>query len=96
MLMAGWNLKKKLASGVSNPVIDTLYDVAINRGAWGGKILGAGGGGCLMLLAPVESRDDIVEALTKAAAGEGLIGAREIPVALVQSGVETLVNSTGR
>ena len=56
MLLEGWMMKKQLASGVSNPAIDRLYEIAISRGAWGGKMLGAGGAGCLMMLAPVNKR----------------------------------------
>jgi D-glycero-alpha-D-manno-heptose-7-phosphate kinase len=95
MLLEGWVLKKQLASSVSNPTIDRLYDVAMHRGAWGGKILGAGGGGCLMMLAPVEARAAVVEALKKSAVTEGLIGTGEIPVGFVQTGAEVLFNSHG-
>jgi D-glycero-alpha-D-manno-heptose-7-phosphate kinase len=95
MLLEGWVLKKQLASSVSNPTIDRLYDVAMHRGAWGGKILGAGGGGCLMMLAPVEARAAVVEALKKSAVTEGLIGTGEISVGFVQTGTEVLFNSHG-
>lgn len=50
----GWLLKKQLASGISNERIDELYWRARQHGAIGGKILGAGGGGFLLLYAPVE------------------------------------------
>jgi D-glycero-alpha-D-manno-heptose-7-phosphate kinase len=93
MLLEGWTLKKQLASTISNSGIDTLYEVAMSQGAWGGKILGAGGGGCLMMLAPVERRAGIVEALQKAAVTAGFEGAGEIPVSLVQTGAEVLFNS---
>lgn len=89
----GWMLKKQLASTVSNPAIDRLYDVAMNEGAWGGKILGAGGGGCLMMLAPLEARADVVVALKRAALAGGFDGAGEIPVTFVQTGAEVLFNS---
>jgi len=93
MLLEGWTTKKQLASAISNSGIDTLYEVAMSQGAWGGKILGAGGGGCLMMLAPVERRAGIVGALQKAAIIEGFEGAGEIPVSFVQTGVEVLFNS---
>src|SRR5208283_3607236 len=93
MLLEGWTLKKQLASSISNPGIDTMYEVAMSQGAWGGKILGAGGGGCLMMLAPVERRAGIVGALQKAAVTAGFEGAGEIPVSLVQTGAEVLFNS---
>ena len=43
-----WNVKKKLAKGISNPVINRWYKIAIENGALGGKITGAGGGGFFM------------------------------------------------
>jgi D-glycero-alpha-D-manno-heptose-7-phosphate kinase len=50
LLHEGWNLKKTMASGISATQIDEWYDRARSAGAWGGKILGAGGGGFLMVL----------------------------------------------
>ena len=46
-----WQLKKKRSSNMSNKKIDYLYDYAINNGAKGGKLIGAGGGGFLMFYA---------------------------------------------
>jgi len=40
-----WEMKKKLSSGVTNDKIDSIYNIALNNGATGGKITGAGGGG---------------------------------------------------
>jgi D-glycero-alpha-D-manno-heptose-7-phosphate kinase len=88
-------LKKQLASAISNPGIDRLYEVAMSEGALGGKLLGAGGGGCIMMLAPLERRAGVVEALQKAAIAEGFEGAGEIPVTFVQTGGEVLFNSGG-
>lgn len=51
ILHHGWLLKKALHRGISNPVIDRAYASARRRGASGGKILGAGGGGFLLLFA---------------------------------------------
>ncbi len=61
-MLEGWTMKKQLASAISNPAIDKLYEIAMNRGAWGGKMLGAGGAGCLMMLAPVNRRAAVVDA----------------------------------
>jgi D-glycero-alpha-D-manno-heptose-7-phosphate kinase len=47
-----WQLKRRLSDGISNPKIDTMYEAARANGAWGGKIMGAGGGGFLFLLVP--------------------------------------------
>ena len=49
LLHEGWMIKKSLASKISNPHIDRIYNVALECGAVGGKIAGAGGGGFLLL-----------------------------------------------
>lgn len=49
LLHKGWLLKKDLASGISNEEIDGLYEKALHHGATGGKLLGAGGTGFLLL-----------------------------------------------
>ena len=46
-----WTLRKRLAPGVTTPAIDALVDHGLNAGAWGAKVCGAGGGGCLLFLA---------------------------------------------
>ncbi len=51
MLHEGWMLKKGISGGISNSVIDRAYAAARAAGASGGKILGAGGGGFLLLYA---------------------------------------------
>lgn len=63
LLNQGWLMKKELASGISNPQIDEMYNLAQDAGAWGGKILGAGGGGFLLVMAPPENQPKIEEAL---------------------------------
>ena len=63
VLHAGWMEKRKLASGVTKPIIDEWYERARAHGAIGGKILGAGGGGFLLLYAPPERHPEICEAL---------------------------------
>lgn len=59
LLDESWQLKKQLASGVSNALIDELYAAARNAGALGGKITGAGGGGFLLLYCPPEKQDNV-------------------------------------
>lgn len=49
LLNSAWNIKKQLGKSITNNEIDELYDYALNNGALGGKILGAGGGGFLLL-----------------------------------------------
>jgi D-glycero-alpha-D-manno-heptose-7-phosphate kinase len=63
VLHEGWMRKRELASGISSPEIDRWYERARWAGALGGKILGAGGGGFLLLYAPVERHAAIVAAL---------------------------------
>ncbi|HEV8661436.1 MAG TPA: hypothetical protein VGS96_22765 [Thermoanaerobaculia bacterium] len=58
-----WEQRKVLIAGISTPEIDAAIDVALTAGAWGGKVCGAGGGGCIVFLFPPEQRDAIVQAL---------------------------------
>ena len=63
ILHENWSLKKGLTDGVSTPEIDEWYRIARSCGATGGKILGAGAGGFLMVFAPPERHDGIAAAL---------------------------------
>ncbi|MFC1976020.1 GHMP kinase [Chloroflexota bacterium] len=63
ILHTGWMEKRKLTSNISNPHIDTWYERARAAGAIGGKLLGAGGGGFLLLYAPPECHGDICRTL---------------------------------
>ena len=58
-----WAQKKHLAHGVSNPLIDQAYSAALECGALGGKIAGAGGGGFLMLVCPADKQPAVTRAL---------------------------------
>lgn len=64
LLDKAWQLKKKLASRISNPDIDRIYQIALQSGALGGKITGAGGGGFLLLYCPRENQIRLREALS--------------------------------
>ena len=64
MLHNGWELKRGLASGVSNQNLDDLYNASRKAGAIGGKIAGAGGGGFLLLYAPLAAQDNVRNALS--------------------------------
>lgn len=64
ILDEGWMLKRKLASRISNSQIDSWYEAAINAGALGGKLCGAGGGGFLMLIVPRRARRAVRNALS--------------------------------
>lgn len=74
ILDRSWQLKKQMASAVSNRQLDCLYERALAAGAEGGKIAGAGGGGCLLLFVPPARR----AAVRRTMHGAGL---REVPVA---------------
>lgn len=65
LLHQNWELKKKMAPGISGEQIDKWYKIARDKGAIGGKILGAGGGGFLLLYAPKQKHKSILVALTK-------------------------------
>jgi D-glycero-alpha-D-manno-heptose-7-phosphate kinase len=54
LLHKGWMAKRELDGCISTPEIDEMYQRGITAGAWGGKLLGAGGGGFLMFFAPAE------------------------------------------
>ncbi|MGD9536753.1 MAG: kinase [Alphaproteobacteria bacterium] len=58
-----WRMKRELADGVSNNRIDALYEAARSAGAYGGKLLGAGGGGFMLFVAPPEAQGKIRERL---------------------------------
>jgi len=63
LLDDAWQLKRNMASNVSNEEIDKMYAAAKKAGASGGKILGAGGGGFLMLYVEADKQDAVKAAL---------------------------------
>ena len=93
LLHDGWMLKKKFASNVSNSMIDDLYEAGLAAGAWGGKVLGAGGGGCILFLAHPEVHGAMRIAMRQAAAKNNLSDFKEIPVTFTQSGTDILFNN---
>jgi D-glycero-alpha-D-manno-heptose-7-phosphate kinase len=94
ILHEGWMTKKKLASSITNSATDELYETATHAGAWGGKLLGAGGGGCLLFMAPPEDHVGLKKALEDKAKQLGLGDARIIKFSLSHSGVDVLFNSS--
>ena len=78
----GWRLKRKLASTVTTPTLDFWYERAIDAGAYGGKLCGAGGGGFFLFMVAPERREAVRTAL-----GE----LREIPVGYEPQGSRVLV-----
>jgi D-glycero-alpha-D-manno-heptose-7-phosphate kinase len=65
ILHENWKLKTEISSGISNPFIDEIYQIGIDNGALGGKILGAGNGGFMMFFAPPSTHEKISKALHK-------------------------------
>ena len=63
LLHEGWELKKSLTEKVSSPEIDAMYEAALRAGAIGGKLLGAGGGGFLLLFVNPEDQGAVRESL---------------------------------
>jgi D-glycero-alpha-D-manno-heptose-7-phosphate kinase len=63
VLHENWLLKKSLVGTISNQDIDNMYQKAMDAGALGGKICGAGGGGFLLLYVPTKKQDAVREAL---------------------------------
>jgi D-glycero-alpha-D-manno-heptose-7-phosphate kinase len=64
VLDEGWQLKRGLSAGISNPEIDHQFAAAKAAGAFGGKVTGAGGGGFLLLVHPPERSRQIAAALS--------------------------------
>jgi D-glycero-alpha-D-manno-heptose-7-phosphate kinase len=58
-----WTIKRTMTSSITNARIDEMYDRALHSGAWGGKLLGAGGGGFLLVAAPESAHATIRAAL---------------------------------
>jgi len=83
----GWELKKKLASKISNGEIDSIYEKALAAGARGGKITGAGGGGFCLLFVPPNNRQNVRRALSDW---------RELPFHLERDGSNVIFNTGQR
>lgn len=79
----GWELKKQLAGGITNPEIDEMYKKAKKAGAIGGKIAGAGGGGFLLLFVPLEAQSKVRQVLKKY---------RELQFHLERDGAKSIFN----
>lgn len=82
-LNESWQAKRSLAEGVSNDIIDSYYKKAIDAGAVGGKVLGAGGGGFLMFYCDEEKQDSVKKALSEM---------REVRFGFSRGGTEIVYN----
>ncbi len=81
LLDESWQLKKRLASQISNGVLDEMYETAKAAGAIGGKISGAGGGGFLLVYVPKTHHEDVRQALSHL---------QELPFRLGQDGSKVI------
>ena len=92
LLHENWMRKRQLSGMISSGVIDHIYNAGMGAGAWGGKLLGAGGGGCVLFLAPADRHDDIRQALKAQASKLELTDSCEIHLSLVTSGASVVYN----
>jgi D-glycero-alpha-D-manno-heptose-7-phosphate kinase len=86
LLKESWDVKKKLASNITTSEIDGLYEKALEAGAMGGKIAGAGAGGFLLLYCPREKQNAVREALQSYT---------ELPFLLSRDGSKVIFNMRG-
>jgi len=63
LLHETWQLKRSLTAKISNDMIDAIYDKGMKSGALGGKLLGAGGGGCILFFCQPDRRKEVIKAL---------------------------------
>jgi len=61
----GFQQKRQMAEGISNPLIEEIYETAKKAGATGGKISGAGGGGFMIFYCPVNTKYNVIKSLEK-------------------------------
>jgi len=80
ILNFGWQQKKAMAQGITNDSIDLYYETAMNAGATGGKISGAGGGGFMIFYAPENHKFQVINSLES-------IGGKVLPYQFVQYGM---------
>jgi D-glycero-alpha-D-manno-heptose-7-phosphate kinase len=83
LLHESWQLKKQLASQISNGTLEEIYQTARRAGATGGKVTGAGGGGFLLFYCPSEKRESVRSALASL---------QELPVQMEQDGTKVIFN----
>lgn len=84
-LRESWEIKRKLASGVSNEQIDAAVERALNAGATGAKVSGAGGGGFLLVMCPPANQPAVRQSLAEM---------RELPVKIDRLGSRVVFNVT--
>ena len=82
LLHSAWQAKKQMSTKISNSMIDELYEEACKKGALGGKITGAGGGGYLLFYCAFEKKHKVGEQMKK-------MGAVPTEFAFESKGVQT-------
>ena len=65
LLHESWLEKKSLSSAITNSTIDEIYNTAIQKGALGGKLLGAGGGGFFLFYVPYSKQKNFIKHFKK-------------------------------
>ena len=86
LLHAHWSTKKRRSAMMSNAQIDTWYETAMEAGALGGKLMGAGGGGFLMFYCPAGDRQHLRESMAQQ-------GLREMNFQFDEDGAKVLMNA---
>lgn len=84
ILDEGWNIKKRLAAGVTLPAIDDMYATALRAGATGGKLCGAGGGGFLLVYCPLQAQESLRQSMKAYA---------EMPFQIEQDGTKVIFSA---
>ena len=82
LLNLSWKMKQRLASRITNPQLQAIYDKAIDAGAVGGKLLGAGGGGFMLFYCPPENQAQLRSAMA---------GYRELPFRFDTAGAQVML-----
>lgn len=82
LLNLSWKMKQRLASRIGGPQVEAIYERALAAGAIGGKLLGAGGGGFVLLYCPPERQ---------AALREALAAYRELPFRFDTAGAQVML-----
>lgn len=80
-----WRIKKSMSNKMSNSIFDEVYKKAKKAGAYGGKILGAGGGGFFLIYCPEGAEDFVRKVFEK-------YKMREVPIRVDSGGTQILVN----
>ncbi|HLQ75924.1 MAG TPA: kinase [Terriglobia bacterium] len=94
LLHDSWKLKKELADAVSNPAIDGIFAAALDAGAVGGKLLGAGGGGFILIIADPSKHSRIRARLKSLIEVSFKIGSSGSKIVVYEpDGLETLAKS---